>query len=101
MTAPSAFEKVPAAIRAIIPARFRGDIPIVPVVRLAGVIGISTPLKPGLTLANVARSLDRAFSTRNAKAVGLAINSPGGSAVQSHMIFRRIRTLAEEKKLPV
>ena len=38
---------------------------------------------------------------RNAPAVALAINSPGGSPVQSHLIFRRIRELAEEKKRKV
>ena len=38
---------------------------------------------------------------RNSRAVALAINSPGGSAVQSHLIYRRIRALADEKKLPV
>ncbi len=70
-------------------------------VRLAGVIGFSTPLKPGLTLAGLARALDRAFGMRNAKAVALVINSPGGSAVQSHLIFRRIRQLAAEKNVPV
>ena len=85
----------------LIPPRFRAGIPVVPVVRLTGVIGMSTPLKPGLTLTSVARSLERAFSVRNAKAVVLAINSPGGSPAQSHLIFRRIRQLAEEKKLPV
>ena len=85
----------------LIPARFRTDIPVVPVVRLTGVIGFSTPLKPGMTLASVARSLDRAFAFRKAKAVALVINSPGGSPVQSHLIFRRIRQLAEEKKIPV
>jgi serine protease SohB len=76
-------------------------VPLVPVVRLAGVIGISTPLRPGLTLASVARPLERAFGMRHAKAVALVINSPGGSAVQSHLIFQRIRQLADEKKLPV
>jgi serine protease SohB len=101
MAETSALESALSSLRPLIPARFRSDIPIVPVVRLAGVIGLSTPLKPGLTLGSVARGLDRAFSTRNAKAVALAINSPGGSAVQSHMIFRRIRALADEKKLPV
>jgi len=101
MTAPSTFEKVPSALRALIPARFRGDIPIVPVVRLSGAIGISSPLKPGLTLANVARLLERAFATRNARAVALSINSPGGAAAQSHLIHRRIRVLADEKKIPV
>ncbi len=84
-----------------IPARFRADIPVVPVVRLTGVIGVSTPLRPGLMLSSTARSLERAFSTRNARAVALLINSPGGSPRQSHLIFRRIRQLAEEKKIPV
>jgi serine protease SohB len=89
------------ALRALVPRRFRTDIPVVPVVRLTGIIGFSTPLKPGLTLAACARSLDRAFAVRKARAVALQINSPGGSAVQSHLIFRRVRALAEEKKLPV
>ena len=84
-------------LRLLIPRRFRGDTPVVPVVRLTGVIGFSTPLRPGLTLAGIARTLDRAFATRNAPAVAVAINSPGGSPVQSHLIFRRIRELAKEK----
>src|SRR5712691_3657426 len=87
-------------LRSALPKRWRG-VPLVPVVRLAGVIGFSTPLKPGLTLAGLARALDRAFGMRKAKAVALVINSPGGSAAQSHLIFRRIRALADEKKLPV
>jgi len=89
------------AIRPYLPKRLRGDLPVVPVVRLTGVIGFATPLRPGLSIAGVARMLDRAFGVRHAKAVALAINSPGGSAVQSHLIYRRIRALAEEKKLPV
>ena len=89
------------AIKPVLPRRWRGDIPIVPVVRLTGIIGFSTPLKPGLTLASIARALERAFSTRHARAVALVINSPGGSPVQSHLIFGRIRQLAEEKGLRV
>jgi serine protease SohB len=92
---------VRGAVRPLLPKRFRGDIPVVPVVQLSGVIGFSTPLKPGLTLAGVARQLDRAFGTSNARAVALVINSPGGSPAQSHLIYRRIRVLAAEKKLPV
>src|SRR6202790_5906599 len=88
-------------LRPLIPKRFRSDIPVVPVVRLSGVIGFSTPLKPGVTLAGMARPLERAFAMRNARAVALVVNSPGGSPVQSHLIYRRIRQLAEEKKLPV
>jgi serine protease SohB len=92
---------VRGAVRPLLPKRFRGDIPVVPVVQLSGVIGFSTPLKPGLTLAGVARQLDRACGTSNARAVALVINSPGGSPAQSHLIYRRIRVLAAEKKLPV
>jgi serine protease SohB len=95
------FKRILDVLRPILPRRFRSDISVVPVVRLTGIIGFSTPLKPGLTLASVARTLERAFSMRNAKAVALLINSPGGSPVQSHLIFRRIRQLAEEKGLPV
>ena len=82
----------------LVPKRFRRDQPVVPVVRLSGVIGFGTPLRPGLSLAGVARMLDKAFAVKNAPAVALAVNSPGGSPVQSHLIFRRIRELAEEKK---
>lgn len=89
------------ALTGLIPARFRRDTAVVPVVRLSGVIGAVTPLRPGMSLAGVAKLLERAFGTRNAKAVALVINSPGGSPVQSRQIYLRIRQLAAEKKLPV
>jgi len=89
------------ALRPLVPRRLRGDMVVVPVVRLAGIIGVSTPLRPGLMLSSVARQLERAFAMRGARAVALVINSPGGSPVQSHLIYRRIRALAAEKKLPV
>src|ERR1700687_4174513 len=84
-----------------VPARLRRGTVVVPVVRLSGLIGAVTPLRPGMTLAGVARMLERAFAMRNAKAVALVINSPGGSPVQSRQIYLRIRQLAAEKKLPV
>jgi len=87
-----------AVVRGFIPERFRGDRVVVPVAKLSGIIGLSTPLRPGLTIGSVARTLDRLFAVRNAAAVALVINSPGGSPVQSHLIFRRIRELAEEKQ---
>ena len=87
-----------SAVQPLIPQRFRRNRPVVPVVRLTGIVGFSTPLRPGLSLAGLARTLDRAFAVRSAAAVALAINSPGGSPVQSHLIFRRIRELATEKK---
>jgi len=73
----------------------------VPVVRLAGTIGVTTPFRPGMSLAGLTRTLDRAFAVPRARAVALLINSPGGSPTQSHLIFKRIRQLAEEKKIPV
>jgi signal peptide peptidase SppA len=84
-----------------LPARLRRGTPVVPVVRLSGVIGAVTPLRPGMTLAGVAKMLERAFAMKNAKAVALVINSPGGSPVQSRQIYLRIRQLAAEKSLPV
>jgi signal peptide peptidase SppA len=84
-----------------LPARLRRGRVVVPVVRLSGVIGAVTPLRPGMTLASLARTLERAFAMKNAKAVALLINSPGGSPVQSRQIYLRIRQLAAEKTLPV
>jgi signal peptide peptidase SppA len=100
-TMPNVLKRALDLLRLLVPKRFRADIPVVPVVRLSGVIGVVTPLRPGLMLSTVARTLERAFSTRNARAVALLVNSPGGSPAQSHLIFRRIRQLAEEKKIPV
>src|ERR1700750_1409441 len=88
-------------LKALLPERFRPGTVVIPVVRASGVIGAVTPLRPGMSLAGVARMLERAFSVKNAKAVALVINSPGGSPVQSRQIYLRIRQLAEEKKLPV
>lgn len=81
--------------------RFRRG-PVVPVVRLSGVIA-SIGLLGGrsLSIESVAPLLKRAFDLRGAKAVALSINSPGGSPVQSALIAQRIRLLAREKELKV
>jgi signal peptide peptidase SppA len=97
----SGFGATLRSLRRLLPPRLRGDAPVVPVVRLSGVIGAVTPLRQGMTLAGVARILERAFAVRGAKAVAVVINSPGGSPVQSHQIHNRIRQLGAEKKLPV
>src|SRR5215213_4493835 len=88
-------------LRQLLPARLRPGTVIVPVVRLSGLIGAVTPLRPGMSLAGIARTLERAFAIKQAKAVAIVINSPGGSPVQSRQIYLRIRQLAAEKKLPV
>ncbi|WP_246389097.1 S49 family peptidase [Microvirga mediterraneensis] len=93
---------LPARLQFLLPSKYRiYPDPIVPVVRLSGPIGAVMPLRAGLAMASVAPLLERAFSVPGAKAVALVINSPGGSAAQSHLIFKRIRAFAEEKKLPV
>jgi signal peptide peptidase SppA len=88
-------------LKEFVPAKYRRGAAVVPVVRLSGVIGAVTPLRPGMSLAGIAKTLERAFATRNARAVALVVNSPGGSPVQSRQIYLRIRQLAAEKKLPV
>jgi signal peptide peptidase SppA len=88
-------------LRQLLPARLRPGTTIVPVVRLSGLIGAVTPLRPGMSLAGIARTLERAFAIKQAKAVAIVINSPGGSPVQSRQIYLRIRQLAAEKQLPV
>ena len=80
---------------------FKPKPPTVAVVRLVGVIGQVGPMRAGLSLAGVAPHLERAFNIGGLKAVALAINSPGGSPVQSALICNRIRALAAEKGVPV
>ena len=62
---------------------------------------MATPLRPGLSLATTAQPLEKAFSYKKAPAVALIVNSPGGSPVQSRLIFQRIRDLAAENKKDV
>ncbi len=54
-------------------------------------------LRPTLSLASVAEPLERAFEDKKAPAVAIIVNSPGGSPVQSRLIYQRIRDLAREK----
>src|SRR6478672_7243029 len=98
---PSSFSALAERFRLLLPAGWGPAHPVVPVVRLSGVIGAVMPLRQGLSIAAVAPALERAFATRDAAAVAIVINSPGGSAAQSHLIFRRIRALAEEKQRAV
>lgn len=72
--------------------------PTVPVLRFTGPIGMATPLKPGISLAAYAGAIAKAFDASKLPSVAVLINSPGGSPVQSNLIFKRIRQLAEEKK---
>ena len=88
-------------VKSYLPAVLTKRAPLVPVLRFSGPIGVVTPLRPGLTLSTSASAIDKAFSMSGAKAVAIQINSPGGSAVQSMLIYKRIRALATEKDLKV
>ena len=82
--------------------RFRNPAPVVSVMRLDGVIGRPPgPGRQGLTLDSQERILAKLFDNSQLKAVALIINSPGGSPVQSALIAKRIRDLADEKNMPV
>jgi signal peptide peptidase SppA len=84
-----------------LPAAWLKRGPVVPVLRFSGTIGAVTPLRPGLSLSTSAAAIEKAFAMSGAKAVAIQINSPGGSAVQSTLIYKRIRALAAEKNLKV
>lgn len=88
-------------MKSLLPESWTKSRPLVPVLRFSGPIGISSPFKQELSLPTVAAAIDKAFAMRGAKAVAIQINSPGGAAVQSTLIHKRIRALAEEKDLKV
>ncbi|TYC67615.1 S49 family peptidase [Stappia sp. BW2] len=90
-----------SSLRRLLPKRFRNDKTVIPVVRLSGAIGGGGPLRSGLSLATASIPLEKAFSMKKAPAVALVINSPGGSPVQSRLIFKRIRDLAKENEKDV
>ncbi|HXO02566.1 MAG TPA: S49 family peptidase [Stellaceae bacterium] len=80
--------------------RFRDPPPVVPVLRFDGVIG-PRQWRGAVSLASHAAAIDKAFNTKRVAAVAIVVNSPGGSPVQSSLLYRRIRQLAGEKHLPV
>jgi signal peptide peptidase SppA len=84
-----------------LPRRLRRHVVLVPLVRLAGTIGVGSPLRPPLTLHGLTGVLERAFSRKGIAAVALAINSPGGSAAQSALIAARISELSRKHDVKV
>ena len=89
-------------LQRLLPKSLRSDAVVVPVVRLHGTImAAGGPMRQNLSLANTAGVLEKAFSFKSAPAVAISINSPGGSPVQSRLIYQRIRDLSVEKKKPV
>lgn len=93
---------MPSLISRVIPRRFKSSQVEIPVVRLSGAIMTgNSPLRQNLSLEGIANQLEKAFTAKHSPAVALSINSPGGSPVQSRLIYKRIRDLAEEKNKKV
>ncbi|UGY10921.1 MULTISPECIES: S49 family peptidase [unclassified Phyllobacterium] len=89
-------------VRKLLPRRWRPDHVEIPVVRLHGTIMTGGgPFRQNLSLATAASVLEKAFGDKDSPAVAISVNSPGGSPVQSRLIFRRIRDLAAEKNKKV
>ena len=85
-------------LKRLLPSSLRSDVVTIPVIRLQGAIMAGGgQLRPTLSLASTAGVIEKAFAFKNAPAVAISINSPGGSPVQSRLIYQRIRDLAEEK----
>ena len=85
-------------LKRLVPKRFQKKGVVIPVVRLHGpIMSGGSRFRPALNLSSVAGQLEKAFGMKDSPAVALSINSPGGSPVQSRMIYDRIRALAEEK----
>ena len=74
---------------------------IIPHVRLTGIIGSAGKFKQGIDLSGQQEILKKAFSFKKPKHIAISINSPGGSPVQSHLIYSYIRQLAEENNTKV
>ena len=68
---------------------------------MSGVIGSVGKFKQGLDLSSQQGLLKKAFSYKKPKTVAISINSPGGSPVQSHLIYSYIRQLAKKNNTKV
>ena len=74
---------------------------IIPHIRLSGVIGAVGKFKQGLDFTGQQEIIQKAFSFKKAKAIAVTINSPGGSPVQSHLIYNYIRQQAKKNNKKV
>jgi len=74
---------------------------IVPHIRLSGIIGSVGRFRQGLNFASQQEIIEKAFSIKKALAVAISINSPGGSPVQSHLIYSYIKEQAKKNKKEV
>ena len=74
---------------------------IVPHIKLSGIIGNAGKFKQGIDFSGQEEIISKAFALKKAPCVAITINSPGGSPVQSHLIYNFIRRQAEKNKKKV
>ena len=74
---------------------------IVPHIKLSGVIGNVGKFRQGIDFSSQEEIIKKAFSIKKASVVAVTINSPGGSPVQSHLIYKFIREQAKKNKKKV
>ena len=70
-------------------------------IKLSGIIGNAGKFKQGIDFSGQEEIIEKAFSLKKAKVVAITINSPGGSPVQSHLIYKFIRSQAKKNKKKV
>ena len=70
-------------------------------IKLNGVIGNVGKFKQGIDFSGQEEIIEKAFSLKKAKVIAISINSPGGSPVQSHLIYKFIRDKAKKNKKKV
>ena len=70
---------------------------IIPVLTFNGIISDGS----SLSFKKQCKLIETAFKTPFIKTLAVVINSPGGSPVQSELIFKRVRALAEENEVQI
>ena len=70
-------------------------------IKLTGIIGNVGKFRQGIEYSGQENIIRKAFSVKKAQAVAITINSPGGSPVQSHLIYKFIREQAKKHKKKV
>ena len=80
---------------------FFKDKKIVSHIRLSGIIGNVGKFKQGIDFSSQQEIINKAFSVEDIEAVAISINSPGGSPVQSHLIYSYVKKMAKKNNVKV
>ncbi len=80
---------------------FKGSKKTIPVIKLEGVLTTSSGRGSVISFEIMRNSIDKAFAVKGAPFIILAINSPGGSPVQSARIGQYLRLKAKQKNIEI